>query len=106
VNSSIHYAESLAGRRPFLRWALTPQGVVECPCFPGDSSGFEAIASDLEFSTRKVKIGQAVVQAVPSPLLFKAVIERIKKDPLALLCRQEDCPRCVDTRELVLENRI
>ena len=35
VNTSIHYAEKLAGRRQFLRWALTPKGVVECPGFPG-----------------------------------------------------------------------
>ena len=31
VNTSIHYAEYLAGRKQFVRWALTPQGVRECP---------------------------------------------------------------------------
>jgi aminoglycoside 3-N-acetyltransferase len=105
VNSSIHYAEKLAGRRSFIRWALTTCGVVECPGFPGDSSGFEAIAPDLEFTTRRVKIGHTLIQAVPLSVLFTSVISRIKKDPLALLCRQEDCPRCWDIRELVLETR-
>ncbi len=103
VNTSIHYAEKLAGRHPFVRWALTPGGVVECPAFPGDSSGFEAIAPDLESVTRRVRVGPALIQAVPSRALFKTVISRIRKDPLALLCRQEDCQRCNDTRESVME---
>ena len=48
VNTSIHFAEKLAGRRQFIRWALTRDRVVECPGFPGDSEGFEILATDLE----------------------------------------------------------
>jgi aminoglycoside 3-N-acetyltransferase len=94
VNTSIHYAEKLAGRRQFIRWALTPKGVVECPAFPGCSAGFQTIAEDLDKFTRKVRIGRALVQAVPLSMVLKVVIARIKKDPLALLCQQEDCARC------------
>ncbi len=43
VNTSIHYAEKLAGRRRFVRWGLTKKRVIECPEFPGCSDGFEAI---------------------------------------------------------------
>ena len=43
VNTSIHYGEQVAGRKQFTRWALTPQGVVECPRFPTCSLGFSAI---------------------------------------------------------------
>ena len=39
VNTSIHSAEKLAGRKQFVRWALTPKGVVECPGFPGVRRG-------------------------------------------------------------------
>ncbi len=98
VNTSIHYAEKLAGRRQFLRWALTPKGVVECPGFPGCSAGFQAIAPEMEKFTRKVQIGAATVQAVPLGMLFRVVIARIKKDPLALLCQQADCERCGEIR--------
>jgi len=98
VNSSIHYAEKLAGRKQFVRWALTPQGVRECPGFPGCSAGFQSIAPEVERDTRLVRIGNAAVQAVPLEMLFKAVIERIKNDPLALLCQQTDCPRCNEIR--------
>jgi len=99
VNTSIHYAEKLSGRRQFLRWALTPKGVVECPGFPGDSAGFQAIAPEMEKYTRKVQIGPAGVQAVPLVMLFKVVITLVKKDPLALLCQQENCERCGEIRK-------
>jgi len=64
VNTSIHYGELLAGRKQFIRWALTPIGVVECPGFPGCSQGFQALAPHLEDLTRRVVIGAATVQAI------------------------------------------
>ncbi|MEW5829815.1 MAG: AAC(3) family N-acetyltransferase [Chloroflexota bacterium] len=98
VNTSIHYAEMLAGRRRFVRWALTRGGVRECPNWPGCSDGFEAIAPSLEGMTHKTQIGEALVQAVPLQALFEAVIAAIAKDPLALLCQREDCERCEAVR--------
>ncbi len=98
VNTSIHYAEKLAGRRQFIRWALTPRGVVECPAFPGCSAGFQDVAPELEKYTRRVQLGAAQVHALPLTMLFKVVISRIKKDPLAMLCQQEDCERCGELR--------
>jgi len=100
VNSSVHYAERLAGRKQFISWALTLQGVRECPTFPGCSAGFQSIAPEVERDTRRVRIGNAAVKAVPLKMFFKAVIERIKNDPLALLCQQADCPRCNEIRLL------
>ena len=104
VNTSIHYAEKLAGRKQFIRWALTPKGVVECPGFPGCSAGFQAIAPEMEKFTRKVQIGDALVQAVPLKMLFKVVFGQIKRDPLALLCQQEDCERCGEIRKQVIRD--
>jgi aminoglycoside 3-N-acetyltransferase len=94
VNTSIHYAEKLAGRRTFLRWALLRDRVVECPNFPGDSSGFNAIAKYIQPDTRRVDLDEAFIQAVPLEKLFNIVQELIKKDPLALLCHRTDCERC------------
>jgi len=98
VNTSIHYAEKLAGRRQFIRWALTPQGVRECPSWPGCSYGFDEISADLAQYTRSVTIGNAQIQAVDLNILFEKVVARIKKDPLALLCQREDCERCNQIR--------
>ncbi|HJS18205.1 MAG TPA: AAC(3) family N-acetyltransferase [Anaerolineales bacterium] len=94
VNTSIHYAEKLAGRKQFLRWALMDNRILECPNFPGDSSGFNAVAKSIHPHIRRVEIGDAFIQALPLRRLFDAVQELIKRDPLALLCQRMDCERC------------
>jgi len=94
-NTSIHYAEKLAGRRQFIRWALMPGRVVECPGYPGDSSGFNAIEEHIQpYAIRVDMEGGAFIQAVPLKRLVDMTVELIKKDPLALLCQREDCERC------------
>ena len=85
VNTSIHYAEKLAGRKQFLRWALTPAGVVACPGWPGTSSGFQQIAPHVEAITRRVQVGQSEIQAIPLVELINTAKALIEADPLALL---------------------
>ena len=94
VNTAIHYAEHLAGRKSFTRWALLPDRIVESPGFPGDSAGFGALAPDLAKDTRTIRVGSAVMQAVPIRAVISAVKARLEADPLALLCSREDCARC------------
>ena len=98
VNTSIHYAEKLAGRLQFIRWALLQDRVVECPGFPGDSDGFNVIAPALDKYTRRVEIGNALVQAVHLKSLIKVVMDQIKENPFALLCQRQDCERCTAVR--------
>jgi aminoglycoside 3-N-acetyltransferase len=100
VNTSIHYAEKLAGRRQFVRWAWTRKRIVECPNFPGDSAGFEAISPFFQKDMKAVTIGDARVTAIPLHQLFKVVKMLIEQDPLALLCQRMDCKRCNALREL------
>jgi aminoglycoside 3-N-acetyltransferase len=101
VNTSIHYAEQLAGRKQFIRWALTPKGVIPCQRFPGCSEGFDAIASHLDEVVRKVELGEAIIQAIPLGRLVGSVCELLKEDPSALLCNREDCERCNAVRESI-----
>jgi aminoglycoside 3-N-acetyltransferase len=121
VNTSIHLAEKLAGRRQFTRWALVRntlikpapllkiarrsfaatsvnERIMECPSFPGCSAGFQAIARDMQPFTRRVQAGNSAVQAVPLAALFHAVISRINQDPKALLCFDPTCARCNTVR--------
>ncbi len=101
VNTSIHYAEKLAGRKQFVRWALTPNRITECPSFPGDSSGFQAIAECLENDTDVTTIGEARVEAIPLNRLIDKVKQMIKDNPReALLCQRKDCARCNAVRGL------
>ena len=98
VNTSIHYAEKLVGRKQFIRWALAEDRVVECPNYPGDSIGFQTIEEYIQYDTRRVQLGEAFLQAVPLKRLFEVVQGLIRKDPLALLCDRTDCERCLAVR--------
>ncbi len=98
VNTSIHYAEWLAGRKQFVRWALTPKGIVECAGFPGCSQGFQAIAPRLEKLVHSVPLGQASLQAISLGILVTAVQVMLKEDPHALLCSRPDCEMCSAVR--------
>ena len=98
VNTSIHYAEKLGGRLQFIRWALLQDRVVECPGFPGDSEGFNAIVPAMGKYTRRVEIGNTLVQAVHLKSLIKIVLGQLKENPFALLCDRPDCERCTAVR--------
>jgi aminoglycoside 3-N-acetyltransferase len=99
ANTSIHYAEQQAGRKTFTRWALTLNGVVACPRWPGCSGEFEQISPYVEPSSVKIQVGSALVRAIPLQVLVKAVKEMIAKDAHALLCDRSDCGRCNAVRQ-------
>ncbi len=94
VNTSIHYAEKISGRLQFIRWALLPDKILECPNFPGDSEGFNAIAPLVEKYMRRVNIGDALVQAVHLSSLIHVAVDLLNQNPIALLCARKDCERC------------
>jgi aminoglycoside 3-N-acetyltransferase len=100
VNTTIHYGERLAGRRQFTRWALTEQGIIECPNFPGCSAGFRVIEKDMQPHTRKLQVGEALAQAVPINELLKVIVTRLKNNPKDLLCADLSCARCNEVRKL------
>jgi aminoglycoside 3-N-acetyltransferase len=99
VNTSIHYAEQVAGRNQFIRWALTPQGVIECPGWPGCSYGFNKAAPKLMEATTQTRIGSARVRAIPLRDLVEIITNMIDEDPLALLCDNMGCERCNEIRK-------
>jgi aminoglycoside 3-N-acetyltransferase len=101
-NTSLHFAEKLVGRKQFTRWALTSQGVRECPGWTGCSDGFQAAAPVLDGITHRVQIGNALVQALPMEQMIEAISGLVRADPLALLCSRPDCERCNAVRAAVV----
>lgn len=93
-NVGIHYAEKMAGRKQFTRWALTPGGVRECSSFPGCSHGFEHADILLSAITQRIHIGQTEICALPLNRMLSLLSERIRQDPHALLCQRLDCALC------------
>jgi aminoglycoside 3-N-acetyltransferase len=100
-NVALQFAEKLSGRKQFLRWALTPQGIVACPSFPGCSDGFDAIQEHLPGIARLGRIGAADAQLVPIRDLIHVAVSWIRHDPRALLCERMACERCADVRAAV-----
>jgi aminoglycoside 3-N-acetyltransferase len=103
TNTSIHYAEQVAGRKQFIRWALTSQGIIECPRWPGCSYGFNQISPMLAEVTREINIGLSKITAFPLKDLVDSVGQMISEDPLALLCNDLKCERCHAIRENHIE---
>jgi aminoglycoside 3-N-acetyltransferase len=99
-DTSIHYAEKLAGRKQFTRWALTRRGVVECPGFPGCSEGFKAVSTYLEPARRTVRVGDSFIEAVPLQYLVDCVRVLVEEDPMALMCSSPDCLRCSEIKRI------
>ena len=91
--------EQRVGRRGFVRWALTPDEVVELLNFPGCSDGFEAIAPHLRAITRERDIGMVTVRLIPLAEMLTVAEKVVRDDPHALLCQRATCERC-RSREL------
>ncbi len=100
-NIALHYAEALAGRKQFVRWALTRNGVRECPQIIGCSQGFEAVAPYVRSITHEVQVGDACVRALPLQGMVSLVSELVRRQPQALLCNDPACAMCAAVRRAV-----
>ena len=98
VNTSIHYVEQLVGRKRFTRWALTPQGVKECPNAFSCSQGFGAAEPYLRPFTRQTSLGGATLSAVPLRPMIETLAGVLRASPHALLCEREGCEQCETVR--------
>ena len=101
ANVALHLAAQRAGRKQFVRWALTPEGVVECPNLPGCSRGFDSIVPRLRGTVREGWLGPAHLQLVPLRDLLHIASAWIRQDPAALLCDDRSCALCSAARAAV-----
>ncbi len=99
MNISLHFAERLARRKQFIRWALTPNGIVECPNIPGCSRGFHAIEAHTSEFVRSATLNSFSLLAFPLTPLLETATALIKNDPFALLCDHYDCQYCESVRQ-------
>lgn len=98
-NFSLHLAEQMAARKTFVRWALTPDRIVEFPNMPGCSRGFNQFAPVAEKITRQVRIGEDVLSAIPLRPMLTLAYDLIMADPNALLCNDPGCLMCNSVRQ-------
>jgi aminoglycoside 3-N-acetyltransferase len=97
-NFSLHLAEQRAGRRTFVRWALTLDDIEELSNIPGCAEGFNAIWMDLIEMTTVTHIGMARCEVIPLKQMLAYAEERLRIEPGFLLCDKPSCLSC-RTRE-------
>ena len=92
----LHYAENVAGRAPFLRWAKDENGMT-IPCRIGSCSGgfprLDEIAAPIE---RRVTVGDSLWRCFPARELVALCAAAIRANPDITRCGNPACARCDD----------
>ncbi|MGN0728059.1 AAC(3) family N-acetyltransferase [Treponema sp.] len=92
----IHYAEQLAGRTPFVRWAygkdlrVIPVSAGSC------SDGFENLAPFVSPIARKTKVAESEWICFKASDLAALCQTQITRTPKITHCPDPTCPRCND----------
>jgi aminoglycoside 3-N-acetyltransferase len=94
ANFSVHYAEKLAGRKQFTRWALCADGIREIPHYPGCSDGFHKLHYYMQEELHTVRVADSFWHAMRIETLLNVAVALINEDAFALLCNDLNCPRC------------
>lgn len=95
----IHYAEQLAGRTPFLRWAQGEGGRV-VPVLAGScSEGFFRLEAALEGCARRARVGGSDWVCYPAKEMAEICRAQIAAHPEITHCGDPACERCGDAQK-------
>jgi len=92
----IHFAECLAGRNAFRRWARGESGrVIECEA-GGCSDGFEKLAPFVADLARAISVGSSTWTVLPARPTVHRLSGVIRENPMVTHCGNDHCDRCND----------
>jgi len=92
----LHLAETEAGRRPFIRWALGPDGrptrirTGEC------SEGFDRLEIALRPIETRMTVGASLWRAYPAVGVVERAVDAIRAEPSITHCPNPACIECAD----------
>ncbi|HET6873173.1 MAG TPA: AAC(3) family N-acetyltransferase [Acidimicrobiales bacterium] len=92
----LHLAETVAGRRPFIRWMRGADGKTirvrggEC------SLGFDSLSPVLAPIERTTLVGASLWRAFPAREVVELAAEAIRNDPWITHCDDSNCTDCAD----------
>lgn len=95
--TAFHLAEEMAGRRPFIRWAIDRTGKVQRIRVGGCANWFERFEEPLRPILHRFWIGRAKCMAFPLRRFLTIVSNEIRFNPDMAACRP-DCLKCRDAR--------
>ena len=92
----IHFAEQMAGRNPFIRWALGPAGEVIPVAAGSCSDGFGNFAELLESEMKATEVGNSRWLCCTAKAIVMICCEAIHMNPMITHCGDPECGRCND----------
>lgn len=92
----IHYAEQLAGRTPFVRWANNPNGEPDICNTGGCSHGFNSFSDALKKIEKNITVGNSLWRCFPVREMVDICVNAIKENPHITHCANPNCSRCND----------
>ena len=93
-NYALHLAEQRAGRKTFVRWALTMDDIEELSNIPGCREGFNALWRELMHLTTVAHLGMARCELIPLKPLMAYAEKRLREEPNFMLCHKPSCLTC------------
>lgn len=94
--TAIHYAEELAGRRLFRRWANNGDGVPMQVAVGACSQGFNNFEQQVKTIENRSIVGHSTWRVFPSQELINVITKEIHSNPEVTRCGNIDCERCRD----------
>lgn len=94
--TSIHYAEEVAGRNLFVRWAKDLDGKPMRVSIGSCSNGFNNFAPILRGIERRLKVGESLWRVFPMRETIDLCAEAIRKNPYITYCQDPQCEKCRD----------
>jgi aminoglycoside 3-N-acetyltransferase len=92
----LHWAEQLAGRSLFRRWALDAnRHAVEVEA-GGCSAGFGNLETAIGGLAKEAQIGRGLWRAFPAAEAARLASDAIRRDPAITHCADTGCARCND----------
>jgi aminoglycoside N3'-acetyltransferase len=92
----LHLAESLAGRRRFVRWANDAHGRPAAWDTGSCSEGFDRFEPALAGLARETFVGSSRWRAYPAKETAETAAAAIRADPEITRCADPTCLRCPD----------
>lgn len=92
----LHYAEQVAGRTLFRRWARLAGRAVAMVAVGGCSEGFGRFDDELRPIETRVTVGGSRWRVFPAQAAVEVAAAAIKRDPSMTSCGAPGCERCPD----------
>lgn len=92
----IHYAEQVAGRKPFIRWGNNLKGEPSAISVGGCSNGFNNFTDILKPIEINLTVGNSYWRCYPAKDLVEICASAIREMPEITHCQNPNCERCND----------